>query len=65
MRSSFLQDMRTNISGTVPHGCSITDIDMNGRQECCAVFEVPKKPWTIEWKTAAYPEAFTVRGQNT
>lgn len=52
--------MRSNRTGTVPKGCSIRDIDLQGKHSCCPRFQNPKKPWTIVKTSSAYPDAFTV-----
>lgn len=53
--------MRMNITGSVPKGCKIEDLSLDGKNECCAKFAKPRKPQSIIHSTSAYPEAFTVR----
>mmetsp|Transcript_5162 Transcript_5162/g.7904 ORF Transcript_5162/g.7904 Transcript_5162/m.7904 type:complete len:185 (-) Transcript_5162:69-623(-) len=50
-----LDDMRRNLSGTVPTGCTISAISEEYDTSCCPRYVAKKRKFDIIYETSAYP----------
>ena len=52
-----ISDMKNNVSGNVPPGCSLTTLSFYAAPECCPQFAKAGKASSIDRATSAFPDA--------